>query len=114
MPSDYHRATALNALGDDVALLRELIGVFLADVPQRVALLEAAAAAGDLPEVMHQAHALKGECGTLAATLTVSHMRELEMAARNGDGAAVAEVRVEAISALADLLADLKVEYGVL
>ncbi|KPC54781.1 Hpt domain-containing protein [Amantichitinum ursilacus] len=114
MSSDYQRAVALAALADDQALLVELIGVFLADVPMRVATLQAAAEAGDLATVAHQAHALKGECGTLAATVTVGHLRALEMAARAGDTRAVAEAWTDAIGSVHALLNDLKAEYDTL
>lgn len=105
MPSDYHRETALAALGDDESLLRELIEVFLADVPERLAALQAAASAGDLATVTHQAHALKGECGTLAATDTVAKFRALEMAARAGDAVAVGELLGVAVAAAVGLMA---------
>lgn len=105
MPGDYHRETALAALGDDESLLHELIGVFLADVPERLAALQAAATAGDLAAVTHQAHALKGECGTLAASDTVAKFRALEMAARVGDVAAVHGLLAAAVAAAVGLMA---------
>ncbi|GAB7126586.1 hypothetical protein JCM19000A_10930 [Silvimonas sp. JCM 19000] len=114
MSSDYQRAVALAALADDQSLLVELIGVFLADVPLRLSRLQDAHAAGDLATVAQQAHALKGECGTLAATVTVGHLRTLELAARSGDGSAASAAWPAAINSVQALLTDLKAEHDLL
>jgi HPt (histidine-containing phosphotransfer) domain-containing protein len=49
--SEYSRTAALEMVAGDPALLTELLGVFLADVPARLHLLESAAAAEDLATV---------------------------------------------------------------
>ncbi|GGP26399.1 Hpt domain-containing protein [Silvimonas amylolytica] len=112
--SEYSRAAALDMVAGDPALLTELLGVFLADVPARMRLLENAAAAEDLATVLHEAHAIKGACGTIAATGNLQRMQALEYAARSNDGAAVAELWIESLGQMQLLLKDLHLDYEAL
>ncbi len=112
--SEYSRTAALEMVAGDRALLTELLGVFLADVPAHLHLLESAAAAEDLSTVMHEAHAIKGACGTIAAMGNLQHMQALEHAARNNNGAAVAELWIESLEQMRLLLQDLHVDYEAL
>jgi HPt (histidine-containing phosphotransfer) domain-containing protein len=52
---------------DDPAFLRELIELFLQDVPQRLAELEQAIAKGDAPLLTRAAHTIKGSCSNFGA-----------------------------------------------
>lgn len=52
---------------EDPAFLRELIELFLQDVPQRVAELEQAIAGGDAPLLTRAAHTIKGSCSNFGA-----------------------------------------------
>ncbi|MBB5193597.1 HPt (histidine-containing phosphotransfer) domain-containing protein [Silvimonas terrae] len=112
--SEYSRTAALEMVAGDPGLLTELLGVFLADVPARLRLMENAAAAQDLATLMHEAHAIKGACGTIAAMGNLQHMQALEHAARNNNGEAVAELWVESLEQMHLLLQDLHLDYEAL
>jgi two-component system sensor histidine kinase/response regulator len=81
----------LEAAADDgPEFVRDLIGVFLADLENRLAAMRSSVAAGDATAVAHAAHALKGSCGHFGAKRLLMLCRELETLARAGttDGAA--------------------------
>lgn len=66
---DPATVTALRELNpDDPGFLRELIDVFLEDVPQRIAELERALAAQDAALFARAAHTIKGSCANFGAT----------------------------------------------
>ncbi len=83
-PFDAGRAEALENLGGDEALLARLAAIFLRDTPASRQKLEAAVAAGDQEVTALVAHSLKGNAGTIGASLAAARARELEMAARQG------------------------------
>ena len=59
---------ALNP-GDNDEFLREIVGIFLEDTPQRIAELEQSLAAGDVPKFTRAAHSIKGSSSNLGAML---------------------------------------------
>ena len=65
---DFNRAVALERCGDDAELLRELIDMFLKEIPGWMAALGAGLAAGDAEVVERTAHTIKGAVGTFGAT----------------------------------------------
>jgi signal transduction histidine kinase/DNA-binding response OmpR family regulator len=79
------QAAMLAAVEGDVELLRELVGLFLEDYPQRVAELRQAIAAGDANTVARLAHALKGAVGNLGAHAAGVAALSLEQAGWAGD-----------------------------
>jgi two-component system, sensor histidine kinase and response regulator len=60
----FDEANALARAGGDVALLRELVGVFLAESPAWLSELDVAAAAGDGAGLRRLAHTVKGAVDT--------------------------------------------------
>ena len=66
-------------------LLRELIAMFLADAPVRLAALQTAAMGADLRAVAAVAHSLKSAAGNLGAQRVVELCFRLEAAARLDD-----------------------------
>lgn len=64
--------------------VRRLFEVFLADEPARVAAMAQAIAKGDLEQLRHLSHSLKGASATLGMPRVSAACRELEMAAREG------------------------------
>jgi CheY-like chemotaxis protein len=89
-------AEALADLGEDRELLRELIGLFLAQAPTLLSELRAAAGRGDGEGLQRAAHELRGSMANLEADLASQAALRLETMGRNGDLAAAEE-------ALADL-----------
>ena len=74
----WGKAEALQRLGGDEDLLRELCDIFLNESPKLLQQLREAIAAADPDAVMRAAHSLKGELGYLGATEAVKAARELE------------------------------------
>ena len=64
-------------------LVVELIDLFLADTPRRVAAMRAAMANSDAPLLARAAHALKGSSSTLGAIQVAESCAELERLARD-------------------------------
>lgn len=73
---------------EDPAFLRELIDVFLEDVPQRFAELEKALAAQDAPLLTRAAHTIKGSCSNFGAAGLARVALEME---KQGKAAAFAD-----------------------
>jgi CheY-like chemotaxis protein len=71
---------ALKRLDGDEALLRELIQVFLDEVPQQLAKLQHALETGDLETIERSAHSIKGELNCLGLTEAAQRARDLERA----------------------------------
>ena len=63
---------------EDPAFLRELIELFLQDIPQRFAELEQALAKGDGPLLTRAAHTIKGSCSNFGAAGLAAVALEME------------------------------------
>ena len=72
-------------------VLADVLGLFLADAPARLAAIAAAAQAGDGPALHRSAHALKGAAGTIGASALQAACRDLEEIGRTGERAPSAE-----------------------
>jgi PAS domain S-box-containing protein len=88
---DFDRAAALERCGDDAQLLRELIGMFLDEIPGWMTALSDGLAAGDAEKVKRTAHTIKGAVGTFGATPAVEAAFRLESIGKQGDLAAAGE-----------------------
>ena len=90
----------LEAATDDGAeFVRELIGVFLADLDNRLGAMRLSAGADDADTIAQAAHALKGSSGHFGANRLVALCRELEQLCRAGSIDAAAEGMISAIEA---------------
>jgi HPt (histidine-containing phosphotransfer) domain-containing protein len=83
-------AAALERVGGDEELLRELAVIFVDDYPRQMRLLEEAVAKQDLQTAEREAHGLKGAVANFGAPDTVEAARTLEFAAREGRRAELA------------------------
>ena len=83
---DHHELLA--RLGGDHELLREVIAIFLAQTPQQLSALRAAADAGDGDAVHRAAHAFKGSIAVFAARAALAAVSDAELAGVAGDLAA--------------------------
>jgi PAS domain S-box-containing protein len=81
-------------------LLRELLEVFQAQVPEEVACLRAAVEAGDTSALKSVAHRLKGTAATVGARAVALRCRDLEIMGRSG-----------AVNGALELLQQLEDEY---
>ena len=80
-------ASLLEGVGGDRGLLREVVELFLGDLPRMKAELKTAGAAGDAAALAAAAHALKGSASTFATTGASETARRIEHLARKGDAA---------------------------
>ncbi len=71
---------ALERLDGDEMLLRELVQVFLEDLPQQLATLQHALETGDLERIERSAHSIKGELSCLGLNEAAQKARNLERA----------------------------------
>jgi signal transduction histidine kinase/DNA-binding response OmpR family regulator len=74
---------ALRAVDGDTRLLKELVDLFAADYPQRLAEVREALGSGDARRVQQTAHGLKGALGSLGATEAANLAAKLETAGRD-------------------------------
>ena len=77
-PQAIEDLRALNP--DDPAFLRELIDLFVQDVPGRIAEIEQALASRDAVLLTRAAHTIKGSCSNFGATnlREISHAMEMQ------------------------------------
>jgi HPt (histidine-containing phosphotransfer) domain-containing protein len=71
-------ADALERLGDDHELLREIVQIYIEDAPAIVERIHSAVKAEDAPGVQHSAHSLKGLASSLSAHEMVGAAARLE------------------------------------
>jgi two-component system, sensor histidine kinase and response regulator len=101
------RAAALEVVGGDVDLLRELVDLFLEDCPRLIGDLRAAIEASDATAVKRAAHTLKGALQNFGAADVAGTAQQLETMGRANDlaGAAPLSVTLERrLAALAPAL----------
>jgi two-component system sensor histidine kinase/response regulator len=77
-------ATVLARIGGNLAMLRELLGIFETDSARLVAQLHDAARAGDGDRLARAAHTLKGMVGFFEAPAAVGAAMELDALGRSG------------------------------
>ncbi len=70
---------------EDPAFLRELIDMFLQDIPDRIAELEQALAAQDAPLLTRAAHTIKGSSSNFGAAALVAVALAMEHQGKAGD-----------------------------
>lgn len=75
----------------DVDLLLGLADDFLSDAPGRVERIRQAVDADDCRALAHEAHTLKSSCAHVGATALESMSKQLELASRAGQAAALAD-----------------------
>ena len=85
----------------DNEFLRELVELFLEDVPVRMTNLHAAVAGGIAIEIKNEAHGLKGSCGNLAAKGLQHQMADIERLATNQE-----------LALIPDLMQSVNIEYA--
>ena len=78
------REALMNRVGGDEELFTEIVRLFLADCPARVADIQAAVEAADTEAIRLTCHALKGAAGNLSAMDLMSAARALERIGAEG------------------------------
>jgi HPt (histidine-containing phosphotransfer) domain-containing protein len=80
-------------------MLDKIFGLFQAHAPTRVAALKDAVAAGDLPWVASEAHALKSPALNIGALRLAALCGEIEAGARSGDAGGLTVQAIERLEA---------------
>ncbi|MDH4134122.1 MAG: Hpt domain-containing protein, partial [Gammaproteobacteria bacterium] len=91
------------------AAFPEMLEAFLSDVPERIAAMRAAVAAGDREALRDAVHATKGGSGSIGAMRLSLMCRQLEERLRHGESidisSAIADIEAEFAAAAAALAA---------
>ena len=103
----FDRAMAMECVGDDEGLLREILGLFLDDCPRLLGELDAAIRSGDAPALRRAAHTIKGTAGHFGAAGVVAAALRLEAAGHAGSCAGAADDHASLIAALHHFRAEL-------
>lgn len=85
------RKALLEGLDNDTQLLNEVIGIFLADYPGKLAELRTAVATGNAEHIASSSHALRGSISTFGAKAAVEAAHRLESMGRRGEMGGVEE-----------------------
>ncbi|MGE0864625.1 MAG: MHYT domain-containing protein [Vicinamibacterales bacterium] len=80
----FDRARMISRLGGDQALGREVVQIFLDDMPSRIAAIRSAVEQEDARALESAAHALKGALGSVAAEAALEAAQHLETVGRSG------------------------------
>ncbi|MFP4384130.1 MAG: Hpt domain-containing protein [Spirochaetia bacterium] len=67
-------------------ILAEILSIFIQETPERLEIIETASREQNYEAVAKTAHSLANSAGTLDLTSTLENCRNLEAAARNGEG----------------------------
>jgi HPt (histidine-containing phosphotransfer) domain-containing protein len=81
----FDRGKFLANVDGNLELMQEVVNLFLADCPRRLAALHNAVAQGDRTALEHAAHMLKGSAGYIGASAVFTAALEVETIARCGD-----------------------------
>lgn len=90
-PLVFHRSAALQAVGGEVALLKDVVEIFIKDYPQEMGELDAAVAARDVDRVARSAHKLKGELAAIGAEAAFLAAKYLNDVARTNNVESIME-----------------------
>jgi two-component system sensor histidine kinase/response regulator len=101
-------ADALKLAGGDHALMRELAQLFLTELPDKLANLRTAAAAGDAEQLRLAAHALKGSTAAVGGRAASDASSRVEHLARSGNLEAARAALADLEAALEQLAAALQ------
>jgi PAS domain S-box-containing protein len=102
------RVALLAGVDGNRRLLRELVRLFLADCPQRLAEIKEAVRRGDSEALRIEAHTLKGSVGNFAAKHAFAAAQRLEIMGRDGDLAEAGDARMALELELARLTGGLR------
>jgi two-component system sensor histidine kinase/response regulator len=85
------RKALLETLDNDTQLMKEVIGIFLADCPGKLAELRAAVTACNPARIASSSHSLRGSVSTFGARTAAEAAQRLESMAQQGKVEGVAE-----------------------
>jgi HPt (histidine-containing phosphotransfer) domain-containing protein len=86
--------------GDNDEFLREILGIYLEDTPNRIVELEQSLAAGDTPKFTRAAHSVKGSSANVGAMVVRAVAEKLEHQSHQ-----------QGLGQVAPLIGELKAEF---
>jgi HPt (histidine-containing phosphotransfer) domain-containing protein len=101
-------AALLAGFGGRADLVKDVIAVFLADVPPMLTRLDQAARAGSAADLAAAAHAIKGSAGLFSQGEAYDHARALERRARGGDLTDAERACADVERSVSSLMAELR------
>ncbi len=101
--TNLDHALALERVGGDQGLLREIAVLFLNEYPRSIAEIRQAIESGDAVGLERAAHSLKGSIGNFGAQQAFQAALHLETIGRSGDLSPVREAFDDLVSALDSL-----------
>jgi HPt (histidine-containing phosphotransfer) domain-containing protein len=108
----FDRAELMANFAGDAELFVQIAEIFLDDVPQQLAALQAAQDSGDLETLRAAAHKLKGSVATFAAREALTAAKALEQACKDGDAGQVPTLAAAVQTETARLTTALRTELG--
>jgi len=108
----FDKRILLNTLGGDEGTLREVLTLFLGDMPQQIGKLEEAIKVRDAGTAMRQAHTLKGAAANMGASLLRECAGELEQLGREHRSAAGQQEAASVLDVMANRLQDLRGQFA--
>jgi two-component system, sensor histidine kinase and response regulator len=99
-PSDFDKAAAIEQVGGDEELLKELLAAFLSEYPPLMAQIRDAITQRDARSLERAAHTLKGAAAAVAAAAVADAAQRLEIMGRTGELAGAKSVCTELEDAL--------------
>jgi len=81
----FDMTKALENVGGDMDLLKEIIEIFLEDYPNQMKQIQEGISSGDAVVLEHAAHSLKGSVANFAAKRAYDAAYRLEVLGREGD-----------------------------
>jgi len=115
-PVAIDKAAAMEAVGDDLDLLRDVARIFLEECPRLMGEIAGLLEGECLQAVAQPAHSLKGSAANLGAVATMEAASALELAGKDGDRGAALEAyaRLDAETQRLQMKLETLVEEGTL
>ena len=107
----FDLAVVASLVGDDPAMIREIVVAYLGELPGMLAQVESAQAGRAAERVTFHAHSIKGVAANLGAARTREAAAELEAAGRAGDLERCAALAPRLRDELAALTRELRRRY---
>jgi len=102
------RDSLLHRVGGDDALMAEVVGLFLTDLPAMTASISVAVSGGDAESLARAAHALKGAAANVSGERVAAAARELEVMGRGRNLTSATEVQARLVSEIEQLEDELR------
>jgi two-component system, sensor histidine kinase and response regulator len=115
LPSErvtWDPSKALERLGGDEGLLKQILAIFLEEYPKHVEKLETAVSSKDAPQLERTAHSLKGELSYMGATEVSQLARRLEEMGKNRELGSAEEALAALERELSDFVQEVRTAVG--